>query len=215
MSNNILKIHLEILDKNRRETLQKLISFTKDYILGGGTALALQINHRRSFDFDFFSQTQIPSKLLEDMSSIFSIENVTVDTIDELTFFTKEHIKITFLYYPFKPHFEQIETTDGLSVFPVKEIALQKAYKIGRRGEYRDYFDLYTILNEGHINLKEIISGAKIAYNGAFDEKLFLEQLVYFKDLQNFDIIPSNKTGQATPDEVKLYFEKIVKIHTQ
>lgn len=106
------------------------------------------------------------------------IENIVVDTLDELTVFTISNVKITFLYYPFKPLFEHIKTEAGLRLFPIKEIALQKAYTIGRRGEYRDYFDLYTILKSGHINLKELTAGGKQVYNGAFDEKLFLEQLV-------------------------------------
>lgn len=92
-----------------------------------------------------------------------------------------------------------------------KEIALQKAYTVGRRGEYRDYFDLYTILKQEYISLKEIISGAKQIYNGAFDEKLFLEQLIYFNDLNNFEVIPASQTPLPAPDEIKHYFETLVK----
>lgn len=213
MSNNILKLHLELLDKQRLKVLQKLIPITSDFILGGGTALALQLIHRQSFDFDFFSSSQIPKNLLEKLSRVLPIENIVIDNLDELTFFTTDTIKITFLYYPFKPLFEHVKSGAGLKLFSVKEIALQKAYTIGRRGEYRDYFDLYTILKEGYINLKEIITGGKQVYNGAFDEKLFLEQLVYFGDIRRFDVTPISKTKLPAPNEVKQYFEKLVKIY--
>ncbi len=213
MNNNILNIHLELLDKERQEVLQKLIPFALDFVLGGGTALALQLAHRKSFDFDFFSSSQIPKNLLEKLSQNLSIENIVVDTLDELTFFTTNNIKVTFLYYPFKPIFEHIKTEEGLRLFEVKEIALQKAYTIGRRGEYRDYFDLYTILKDGHSSLGEIISGAKQIYNGAFDEKLFLEQLVYYSDLRSFEVTPASKTPLPTPEEIKQYFETLVKTH--
>lgn len=213
MNNNISNIHLELLDKDRQEVLQKLIPFTGDFVLGGGTALALQLAHRKSFDFDFFSLSQIPKKLLEKLSQGLPIENIVVDTLDELTFFTTGTIKITLLYYPFKPFFEHVKTEAGLELFPVKEIALQKAYTIGRRGEYRDYFDLYTILKNGYINLKELIAGAKQVYNGAFDEKLFLEQLVYYGDLTNFEVTPVSKASLPTHDEVKQYFEELVKTY--
>lgn len=210
MNKNISNLHLELLDKKRQELLQKLIPFTEGFILGGGTALALQLAHRKSFDFDFFSPTQISNKLLEKLSQVTPIENVVVDTLDELTFFTNG-IKATFLYYPFKSIFKHIETAEGLRVFSVKEIALQKAYTIGRRGEYRDYFDLFTILKHEYIGLKEIISGAKEVYNGAFDEKLFLEQLVYFGDLRSFEVIPVSQAPLPKPDEIKEYFGTLVK----
>lgn len=213
MKNNILNIHLELLDKKRLEVLQKLTPFTADFVLGGGTALALQLAHRKSFDFDFFSSAQIPKKLLEKLSTLLPIENIVVDTLDELTFFTTDTIKITFLYYPFKLLFGHTETEGGLKLFSVKEIALQKAYTIGRRGEYRDYFDLYTILKGRYTNLKEIIIGGKQVYNGAFDEKLFLEQLVYFGDIRQFGVAPVSKHQLPTPDEVKQYFEKLVRTY--
>lgn len=211
MNKNTLNIHLEILDKKRQEVLQKIVPFTKDFVLGGGTALALQLIHRKSFDFDFFSLNQIPKNLLEKLSKVLPVDNVVIDTLDELTFFTTDKIKITFLYYPFKSIFEHIETEGGLKIFPVKEIALQKAYTIGRRGEYRDYFDLYTILKGGYTNLNEVITGDKQVYDGSFDEKLLLEQLVYFDDLRSFEVIPIPETVLPTSNEVKQYFEELVK----
>lgn len=212
MSKNISKLHQELLDKKRQETLKRLEPFVSDFVLGGGTALALQLVHRKSFDFDFFSSSQIPKNLLEKLSKVFQVENIAVDTLDELTFFT-DGIKITFLYYPFKPLFKHIQTAGGLKLFPVKEIALQKAYTIGRRGEYRDYFDLFTILKQKHTSLKEIINGAKQIYSGAFDEKLFLEQLVYFGDLRSFEVIPIFQSPLPAPDEIKHYFETLVKTY--
>ena len=54
MSENTSKIHLEILDEKRQEVFLKLQPILKDFTLGGGTALALQIKQRQSFDFDFW-----------------------------------------------------------------------------------------------------------------------------------------------------------------
>ena len=211
MSKNILKLHLDLLDKKRQELLQKLIPYVADFVLSGGTALSLQLGHRKSFDFDFFSSVVIPKKLLEKLSKTIKIKNVAVDTSDELTFFTENNIKVTFLYYPFKPHLKPITAIDGLCLYPVEEIALQKAYTIGRRGEYRDYFDLYTILSKGFINLGNLISETKKVHGSLFEEKLFLEQLVYFGDISNFEVTPVTKTALPPPDAIKHYFEKLVK----
>ena len=211
MNKNILKIHLDILDNTRQELLQKIIPNMQGFVLGGGTALALQLAHRKSFDFDFFSFSPVPKGFLEKLSKDIEIGNIAVDTSDELTFFTKDNIKVTFLHYPFEPHFKTLALEDGLSIFPVQEIALQKAYTVGRRGEYRDYFDLYFILKDKYINLNEIITGAKGVYGNVFDKKIFLEQLVYFGDMQNFDIIPVSKTQLTKPEEVKQFFIELVK----
>lgn len=212
MTKNISSLHLEILDNKRAELLQKLVPFTRGFVLSGGTGLALQIAHRKSFDFDFFSTSEIPKKLLEKLSKDLDIKNIAVDTSSELTFFTKDDIKITFLYYPFKTHFKILRLKSGMLMFPVEEIALQKAYTVGRRGEYRDYFDLYSILKSECIDLKEIIADSKKVYENIFDEKIFLEQLVYFSDLPNFEIIPVNPTASLPkPGEIKHFFEELVK----
>lgn len=210
MKKHILKIHPDVLDNKRRDLLQKLLPFTRGFVLSGGTALALQLAHRKSFDFDFFNSSEIPRTLLETLSPKLAIEHVAVDTSDELTFFTQDAIKLTFLHYPFKPYFAQIDLGNGLFLFPVKEIALQKAYTIGRRGEYRDYFDLYTIFKHGYLQVDELMTIAKKVYGSVFDEKIFLQQLVYFGDLTNFDIVPASRTPLPSPDEVRQYFEKLV-----
>ncbi len=54
MTKNISNLHLELLDNKRQELLEQLIPLTEGFVLGVGTALALQLAHRKSFDFDFF-----------------------------------------------------------------------------------------------------------------------------------------------------------------
>ena len=213
MNKNISKIHLDLLDKKRQALLQKLIPNLTDFVLSGGTALALQLGHRKSFDFDFFSSSPIPSNLLNKFSPTIELKNIVIDTRDELTFITTDNIKVTFLYYPFKPHSKPIRLANSLSIFPVKEIGLQKSYTIGRRGEYRDYFDLYFILKSDYASLNKLIRQAKKVYKGMFDEKLFLEQLVYFGDMLNFEVIPFSKTQLPKPEQIKSYFENLVKTY--
>ncbi len=211
MNKNILKIHQDVLDKKRQELLGKLLPYVKDYILGGGTALALQLNHRKSFDFDFFTPIQIPKNFLEKLSRTIPIGNVSVDSADELTFFTENGVKITFLYYPFGYLFPVETLENGLRIFGIKDIAIKKAYTIGRRGEYRDYFDLYMIFKNNYLSLSELIEAAKKIYGSVFDEKIFLAQLIYFDDLRNSDIIPIHKSSLPKPEEVKRFFENLIR----
>lgn len=208
---NTLNLHLDILDKTRTALLAKLIPYTEEFVLSGGTALSLQLGHRKSFDFDFFSQTKIPAKLLEKISSDIAIKTVSIDSQDELTFFDKDMIKVTFLQYPFAAIYEPLTLDNNLRIFPVEEIAIQKAYTIGRRGEYRDYFDLYTILQKNIIQLTKIIAAAEKKYKGVFNTKLFLEQLVYFDDLLNFDLVPFGNLPLPKRGDVQQFLKNEVK----
>jgi len=209
------KLHLEILDEKRQNLLQKLLPFAESYVLGGGTALSLQMTHRLSFDFDFFSQKEIPKNLLEKLFRVIEISEVLVNSEDELTFLVAEGIKCTFLYYPFPNCFEILEYQNNLNLFSKEEIAIKKAYTIGRRGVYRDYFDLYTLLKKECISLEQIISKAEIVYKQLFNPKLFLAQLVYFADLPDYEIIALKGKDLPLPKEVKDYLEKTVKKYTE
>ncbi len=46
----------EILTKEQIELLPLIKKFSKDYYMIGGTAIALNIGHRRSIDFELFPQ---------------------------------------------------------------------------------------------------------------------------------------------------------------
>ena len=51
------KFHTGIMTEGQLRLYEKLAQqeFINDFYLAGGTALALQIGHRRSIDFDFFT----------------------------------------------------------------------------------------------------------------------------------------------------------------
>ena len=51
-----------ILDTKRLDLLPLLKSIKKDFYLSGGTALALQIGHRDSVDFNFFKEGDVNTK---------------------------------------------------------------------------------------------------------------------------------------------------------
>ncbi len=48
-------MHPEILGVKQKKVLRLLKKFKKSFSLAGGTAIAWQLGHRRSIDFDLFS----------------------------------------------------------------------------------------------------------------------------------------------------------------
>src|SRR5215831_4463859 len=57
--------HLEILPRAQRQLWPELSAIPKDFVLCGGTALALHLGHRESADFDFFGARRFDVRSLE------------------------------------------------------------------------------------------------------------------------------------------------------
>jgi len=61
-------------------------------------------------------------------------------------------------------------------------LASMKAFALGRRSKWKDYVDLFFILNN-HFSVHEICKEACINFPSQFSEKLFREQLAFHKDI--------------------------------
>lgn len=161
--------------------------FSGDGVLAGGTAIALQIGHRFSYDFDIFTCKPITPNLWSKVKRVFGWGCLkTMETKTQLNFFSPKSIRMTFYYSEFPPLFPTIKTK-AIDLFDLKDLATNKAFTIGRRGKWRDYVDLYFLLKENYINLEELIDLAQKRYRDDFPKKLFLEQLSYFGDIEDFD----------------------------
>lgn len=107
---------------------------------------------------------------------------------------------------PNKAIVPQLERLSGF--FSVHDIASTKAQTIGRRSTYKDYFDIYTILKLHQSTLPEIIQLAEKKFGDDFNAKLFLEQLLYTKDIVDTDILLIDHS--ITPQEVFRYLRVAV-----
>lgn len=181
-------MHPEVLPKGGGELLPKFAKFS-GYYLVGGTALALQIGHRISVDFDLFCNKEIDKRLFLRVKRVFSghTTKLLVSNADELTLFI-DGIKVTFFNYQYEPRLELLRY-EGVGMLHKKEIAASKAFTIGKRGAYKDYVDLYFLLSGGHTTLREIIALANKKYKDDFNDRLFLEQLVYLDDVPEAEIM--------------------------
>ena len=59
-----MDLHLEVLNQSRRELLPLMSGWKEKFYLAGGTALALQLGHRRSYDLDFFTTASSDALLI-------------------------------------------------------------------------------------------------------------------------------------------------------
>lgn len=201
------KIYLEILDKKRQAIFSRLSVFKNSGYLAGGTALALQINHRKSVDFDVFVEKPITGYLRKKINKVFGKQEFYINTSDQISFKTKGEIGVTFVWYYYPLLYPSIKT-HFLNLASVDDIATDKAETIGRRAVWRDYVDIFFLLKKNIITLEKIMKLAKRKFQGEFVETQFLQQLPYFTDLIVTPMEYINK--QYNEQEIKSFLEKQV-----
>jgi len=178
----------------------------REFYLAGGTALALQIGHRLSVDFDFFSTETLPANVLSKVKRVFNNSSivVTYQAPEEQLNMLIDGVKTTFFYYPY-PLLDLSEKYKGVPIASVREIASMKAFSIGKRLAYKDYVDWYFLLKEQHIDLVDVIEHAKKKFGGDFNDRLFLGQLVSLADIatQKIDFLREEVDRQTIEDFLK------------
>jgi len=125
--------------------LSKRKEITDHFYLAGGTGLALHFGHRKSDDVDLFS------------TKPFSVERYSqiIDSLGGRIMFAEEgtihgiacETKISLLHYPYHL-LGELQPFKGLQVASIEDIACMKAVAVSQRGEKKDFFDLFEILNE-------------------------------------------------------------------
>lgn len=210
--------YLDLLDQERQKVFLRLRNFNRDYILAGGTAIMLQMGHRLSYDFDCFTQKELSPYIVVKAKKVFGADlTVQLKTTEIVTIKTGEGIEITFVWHPF-PILQKSVKTEGISLFHLDDLMANKAYTVGRRNTWRDYVDLFFVLHQKLYSLDKIIELAGKKFKGEFNEKLFLGQLTYFKDIKivstNFikHSFTSSYIQSFLEKQVEEYLKKVLKI---
>lgn len=200
----------EALKSEQWEVFEYLKEFSS-FRLVGGTALALQIGHRVSVDFDLFSEKPLDKNLFNKITRVFRAVRMTkmINLQDQLSVKVMG-VKIDFVYDGF-PFTEEPLIFKGVLISSIKEIAIMKAYALSFRGTYKDYIDLYFILKEKYADLLEIKSLGEKRYKEEFNFRLFLEQLIYLQDVEIEDI-DFLKESVSMQQMKKFFGQEIAKI---
>ena len=129
------EIYYDILSNKQREILPCL-GFLKErqIYLAGGTALALQIGHRSSIDFDFYDKTEFElDTILRQFRQFFKKLSV-IQMSNGTLIVDVEGIQVSVFYYDYKvirPFFH----TKHLLLLSLEDISAMKLIAIIQRGE--------------------------------------------------------------------------------
>ena len=176
---------LDTLPPSQRRLWSELAVLPPEFVLYGGTALALRLGHRTSEDFDFFSnQSFQPDELerripfLAGSSRLQSSPNTLVSLVDR-----GGPVKVSFFGGLTLRRVQDPEPVEGPG-FPVAsllDLSATKVKAVQDRAEAKDYIDLNRLLEEG-VDLATALGAALAVYGRAFNPILSLKALSYFAD---------------------------------
>lgn len=173
----------------------------KPYILCGGTALALQIGHRKSEDLDFMMWRV--TKTVKPEVDWPAIEKEIKEKVGEIEQFNRLGFnQVEFLVKGVKLSFYVSEKTSPISapvnylgnirLADMNAILAMKLEVMLRRTKFRDYYDIYAMLKEGW----DISKGIDAALNYS-QHKLSTKSVVMMLLSDRF--MPDEGFGQLEP----------------
>ena len=150
------------------------LSCLKPYTLIGGTALSLQLGMRESEDLDFCvwsknlridKPTVDWSNIEKELGSIGAIAVRDVLGFDQVNFVV-DGVKISFIAKQrnLSPVSSPVTILNNVIAADIISIGAMKVELILRRSDFRDYYDIYSILMHG-VSLKTIVDAASVYSN--------------------------------------------------
>ncbi len=147
------------------------LEILNEYYLIGGTSLALQINHRLSEDLDFcqwiprYHVTHaIPAvHILEELEKRFNrVEENRIDFHQVNYVVAEPPVRITFYQTALsRPSFKPIRLVGNIQMADLTVLGGSKMYVVTQRDALRDYYDLYVLVREKHLTIRQMIEQAQ------------------------------------------------------
>lgn len=197
----------QILTQNQIKLIGE-VNFLKfpPYYLSGGTALALQIGHRTSLDFDFNSQNKFDSKSLFPHAKTISRSGDTLQV--EIN-----GVNLSVFYYPYNL-IDDLVDFKGIKLAGLKDIAAMKIIAIIQRARQRDFIDIYYLIQK--LGLNSVIESVYKKYPWyAENNQIIFHALTYFEDADADS--EANRIKVFDPlitwNKVKIYLKQEISLH--
>jgi hypothetical protein len=185
-------------------------AFAARFYLAGGTALALQMGHRRSVDLDFFSDTdEVHERTRQELIRSFSARHAQViENVDGNLLLLADGLHVGFFSYGYQL-LEPVQTVENIALASLLDIGLMKMDAVIGRGSRKDFYDLYIISRQ--IPLPELLGAGERKYPQVRDFPLMaLAGLLQF-DNADRDLQPE-MLADLPWDDVRRYFVEQGKI---
>jgi len=204
-----------ILSSTQNEILPRL-SFTKpEFYLGGGTALALQLGHRTSVDFDFYAPRKFDNQqMAQTINRLFPGTDITPEQPENTLRLDVIGTEISAFYYPY-PLLEPLVDYGSVSLASLTDIAAMKTAAVVQRARQRDFYDIYYLIKE--LGMEKIITATYQKFPWYEENNVVVfTSLTYFTDADNdleaerVKVFDRNVTWEMVKKRVKEETQKYV-----
>lgn len=152
----------------------------KNFYLAGGTALALQLGHRTSLDFDFYNQSHFDAnEILTLLKEVFPEKIEEISFAKDTLFVRIDKIPSSFFWYKY-PLISNLKEIKGLPLASLEDIAAMKLIALIGRAKKRDYIDIFYLLKI--LDLEKMFSVARKKYP-LFNPYIIQRALTFFNDI--------------------------------
>jgi len=176
---------LEVLAAPQRRLWDELVETPRDFVLYGGTALALRLGHRSSEDFDFFSSRPFAPDALQRAIPYLMGAETSQSEANTLTVIVDRSgpVKVSFFGGLKLNRVENPEPVSGkqIRLASLADVAATKMVTIQQRAQAKDYLDIVALAEAG-VPLSRALQAAGAVYGPTFNGVLSLKALTYFAD---------------------------------
>jgi len=181
-----LAARIEILPPAQLKLWSELSETPREFVLYGGTALALHLGHRHSVDFDFFGNLTLDISKIEQNVSFLRGANIIQREKNTLSAIVDRDgpVKVSFFGLPnLRRLFPPLAAKDnGLRIASLLDLAGTKASVVQMRAEPKDYIDIDALITKGGVSLPLALSAAQEIYGSTFNPQITLKALSFFED---------------------------------
>ena len=182
---------LGILPESQQLLWPELDAVPSEFVLYGGTGLALQLGHRTSEDFDFFSSSSFdPDRLRWRLPFFRDLDPSDPDVWvhrkrDNLEAFVNRGGVVKVAFFGGLDTLQRIEdprraTGSRVQVASLVDLAGMKMRVIQVRGSWKDYVDIHTLVSHG-VDVPTGLAAAK-AIDRSFDPTTSIRALQFYGD---------------------------------
>jgi hypothetical protein len=206
---------LDILPAAQQRLWTELNEVPPEFVLYGGTAIALHLGHRESIDFDFFgNKTFDPAKLMPKLPFMASAQ-ITQREPSTLTGTVDRDglVKVSFFGVPnilrlLPPH---VAEDNGLKVASLLDLAGTKVSVVQARAEARDYIDIDAIMRNGDVDLPTALAAGQAIYGSEFNPQITLKALSFFGE-GNLRNLPEDMKSRLAAAAREVDLDRLPKI---
>jgi Nucleotidyl transferase AbiEii toxin, Type IV TA system len=177
---------LDILPEPQQRLWHELAEIPAEFVLYGGTAIALHLGHRQSVDFDFFSNQPFDPAQLTAAIPFMAAATITQRAPNTLSVIVDRGgpVKLSFFGVPSIARLAPplIALDNGLRIASLLDLAGTKASVVQQRAEAKDYADVDAILRDGRIDLPTALASAKAIHGPQFNPQITLKALSFFDE---------------------------------